>query len=158
MATTSNGFQNKQDDTERQRRAHGHPQSLALEVERHIKQGVNAEPNPDCEGIERAHIGIVPLTRLQRILVQIDHNGQACQDEQQARHREVSPAPESLENGPYEAQQERQEVVVVVGLIRCPVRRHILPASQPLSIQEVHTSQPVPVDEISMALNVVLPS
>ena len=44
---------------------------------------------PDGKGIERTSIGIVTFTRLERRLVQIDHDGKSRHQEQQHNNQEL---------------------------------------------------------------------
>ena len=48
--------------------------------------GCRSHAYPHGKGIEGAGIGIVPLPGLERCLVDVDHNGQSCHEEQQSDH------------------------------------------------------------------------
>ena len=149
-------FHSEKEGGERQRRTGGQTEVAALEVTRHVEQGIDPESNPDGKGIEGAHISVVPLTRLKRILVEVDHNGEAGQHEEQAGDREILPAADGLEHQADEAQQEREQVETIVRLVLRPGRGQAVPAAKALGIDEVHTGQPVSVHEIPVALRVVL--
>ena len=78
---------------------------LAPEVTGDVKEGVDPQSNPDRKGIEGPDVSVVPLPRLQRVLVQVNHDGQAGQHEQQPGHGEVLPATDRLEDQADEAEQ-----------------------------------------------------
>ena len=114
-----------------QREEHSHRSLCPLALFGHhlvdpIDQGQYTKADPDTERVERTHIGVVTLTRLVRRLVQIHHDSQTRQEEQQEGDREVLPsfglAFLAFASGklPYQSdntQEQRDHVIDIVTLV-----------------------------------------
>ncbi len=129
---------------------------LDLGGARRLNQAHDAQPDPHRKRVERADVGVVPFTRLQRGLVEVHHNGDARHQEQHGHHRRALGVSERLEHQADQAQQKRQEV----QLVPAPVGLHGLGefrlVAQPFFVDEIHPAQPIAVHEIAVALVVVL--
>ena len=71
--------------------------------------GSDAKTNPDGEGIERACISVVALTRFARCLVEVKHNGKTCHEEQEEDHPKLLDTFLSAVGLPEEARQTKQQ-------------------------------------------------
>ena len=86
--------------------------------------GSYTEAYPNGKSIERADVGIVALTWLERRLVEINHDGQSRHEEQQRDNPQlptaltsVSPLPEDAQHTEY----QRQTIKDITSLILCQV-------------------------------------
>lgn len=82
-----------------------------------VEEEEHAEAYPEGKGIEGSGIGVITLTRLVRILVQVNHDGQTRKQEHQSYHPGVGLMPPVLESKAQNAEDERQGVEGVAGLI-----------------------------------------
>ena len=81
------------------------------------RQTGHTHADPDGEGIERTGESVVALTRLQRRLIQIEHDGYTCHEKEEENHPELLDAALGAESLPCEAddaheQREHEEHVV----------------------------------------------
>ena len=67
------------------------------------------QTNPNGEGIERACISVVALTRFARCLVEVKHNGETCHEEQEEDHPKLLDTFLSPVGLPEEARQTKQQ-------------------------------------------------
>ena len=129
----------------------------------------HSHTDPDTKGIERTHVCIVTFTRLIRRLVQINHDSQTGQQEQQHGDRERLPSfffllavlYDALAALPYhtdDTQQERQHVIHIVSLVVAQFGRQLRLVTQHGIVDSRNTADPVTLRYITIRLQVVLTS
>ena len=142
-----------------------------------VEDSQYAQATPDGKGIERAGIGVVALTRLHRHLIQINHDGKTCHEEEEEHHPElldtdrqqllcllsvlhhlalagVPCLPEETD----ETQYQRHAVEHVVSLILLQVIRQLALVAQHGVVDKRNARNPVAMLWLAVALNVVLSS
>ena len=141
-----------------------HLHTLAKEV----VEGCDTHAAPDSEGVERAGISIVALTRLYRCLVQIDDDRQTCHEEQEEDDPELTDAAASAERLPEESdksEDKRQTVEHVVsfvaggvlhGIISLQILRQLRLVTEPCVVDERDARDPVAMLELAVALDIIL--
>ena len=108
----------------------------------------HAKPYPDGKDIERAGIGVITLTHLQRRLIKVHHDGDARKQEQQERYPAVLSVLSDLIEQSNESQQKRQEEIVVLALgMDDVIRTHAL-VSQARFIKSPDPALPVPLEKV----------
>ena len=134
-----------------------------------IADSGNTQANPDGKGIERTGIGIVALTRLNRSLVQVKHNGQTRHEEQEEDYPELLHAlvhhavlgADALVHLPYQAQDtkdKRQTVEHVASLVLAKFRGQFALVAKAHIVEEGDASNPVAMLQFAMSLDIVLAS
>ena len=127
-----------------------------------IYEEAYAQSNPDGKGIERAGIGIVALARLERSLIEIDHNGQSGHHKQQHDYPQLAPALASVAPLPCDTRQTKQQgqgIEHVAPFVLCQVSRQFRGvAAQQQVVNPTESRYPVAVFHLAVALNVVLPT
>ena len=124
-----------------------------------ISQRSHAHTNPNGKSIERTGIRIVTLTRLHRGLIQIEHDGKTCHEEEEEYHPELFHtlvAAESLPEKAEQAEEERQHIEHVVSLILLQFVRQLFLIAIHGIVDEGDTSEPVSVFLLAIALKTVL--
>src|SRR5574344_255434 len=119
----------------------------------------HAQANPYTEGIERARISIITLTRLIWRLIKINDNGQASQQEQNKGEPETLHSlflTGKLVKNTKDTQQERQEIVSIVRTVVLQLGRQIALIAQHGIVDERNTAAPVAMSHFSIALDIVL--
>ena len=141
-----------------------HPHTLAKEV----VEGCDTHAAPDSEGVERAGISIVALTRLYRCLVQIDDDRQTCHEEQEEDDPELTDAAAAAERLPEESnksEDKRQTVEHVVsfvaggvlhGIVSLQILRQLRLVTEPGVVDERDARDPVAMLELAVALDIIL--
>ena len=156
MRPSCKGLHHKEDHAGHQRQSQSLHVGLDLWSTGRFKQRHHAQANPHGKSVERPHVGVVTLARLQRRLVQVHHNGEARHQEQQPHHGRAFGVSEGLERQPDQAQNQRKvEEAVPAAVFRHGLGQGVA-ASQTFRIDEIDPAQPVAVHEIAMALHVVL--
>ena len=80
-----------------------------------LDQPKHSEADPDGESEERTHVGIVSFARLQRGLVEIHHDGNAREDEQEAHDECILGVFFYMEKEAEDAEHEREKEETIVG-------------------------------------------
>ena len=79
-----------------------------------------ANSNPDGECVKRSCISVVTFARLQRRLIQINHNGKSCHEKQKKHGPQIfSPVNPSVvhENDTDNPKNQREKVILVFGFV-----------------------------------------
>ena len=129
---------------------------LDFRTARRLKQGHDAKANPHGKGVERPDVRVIPLTWLQRRLVQIDHDRNACHQEEQPHHGGSFRITERLERQSDQAQNQRQVEEPVPAAVVHHLLGERVPVAQAFGVDEVDPAQPVAVHEVAVTLDVVL--
>ena len=129
--------------------------ALALQLLEEPVDGQHAETNPHREGVERRGEGVVTLTRLESVHVQVDGDGKARHREEHEHHEGVLAVVLRLEDEAHKTQQQRQQVVFVV-------RRtlhgggHVFQVANHRVVDDADAGNPVAVLVVAVALDVIL--
>ena len=124
-----------------------------------VYDGCHAQSAPYSEGIERSGVSIVTFARLRWCLVEVDHNGQTCHEEQEGHHPELLYAAFSapcLPEEAYDAQQQRQAIEHVVAFVGLQLVGQLALVAVHSIVYEGYTRYPVAMFHLTIALNVVL--
>ena len=121
-----------------------------------VVYGRHAESYPYRERIERSGIGIIPFTDLERRLVEVHHDGDACHEEHQEHQPAAALVPVKLEEKAQQAQEQRKEIIVVLALVFLEDEGCIGLVSQPRLVDEADTALPVAIEQVSRHLTVDL--
>ena len=115
-----------------------------------------AKTNPYSESVERTSVGVVTLTRLARILVQINHNGDTCKYEQRHHNPEILLITVEVEAKTEQTKQQRQEVIFIGSRIVGVFRRQVVLRAKPRLVNKLDAANPVAAHVVAVALNIVL--
>ena len=121
-----------------------------------IPQSEGTKPNPNGIGIERPHEGIITLSRLERLVVGIDHDGNTGEQEEERHGPSILVVFLVLVVESEDSQEERQHEVRVARRIVFPVVRQVFLVAQSHAVQEWNTGDPVPFRDFIAVLLVVL--
>ena len=137
------------------------------QVAQHYADGGNSHAYPDGKCVERAGEGIVAFARLSGCLVEVEHDSNACHEEEEeydpelfdAAARVVAVLVESLIEQADESEQKRQHVVDVVAFVAFAefVGQGRLVA-EACAVDGVDACDPVAEVRLAVALEVVLAS
>ena len=89
--------------------------ALALQLLEEAVEGQHAEADPHREGVEGGGEGVVTLTRLEGIHVQVDGDGDTRHHEEHEDHEGVLGVVLRVEDEAQETQEQREQVVFVVA-------------------------------------------
>ena len=123
-------------------------------------QGQHAQADPQGEYIEGTRVRIVTLAYLERILVEVHHDGQAGEQEEQAGDPAVARVMTKLEEEADQAQDQRQEEIVVLPpVVDDEVGAFALVAQAQL-VDELDAAFPIAAAQVAgcVAVDVVLPA
>ncbi len=141
-------------------RAHGDGLGgLALRrVVQPLVKGGHAEADPDGEHIERSRIGIVPFAHLVRRLVEVQDDGDARHEEHQEHDPGTALVPVELEHQAQQAQEQRQEEIVVLALVVGEDGGSVPLVAEADPVDETDAAFPVPVEQFTRgrAVDIVL--
>ena len=156
MGSTRHGFHEEEHHTRHQWQ--GEPLHVRLDfgTAHRLEQGHDAQANPHGKGVEGPDVRVVPLTRLQRRLVQVDHNRNACHQKEQPHHGGPFRVAERLECQSDQAQNQRQVKEAVPAAVVHHLLGERVPVAQALGVDEVDPAQPISIHEVAVALDVVL--
>ena len=118
----------------------------------------HTQADPNTERVERTRISVVSFTRLVRRLVEVQHDSQARQEEQQEGQSEVFPpfafalriAFATLPNDTDNAKQQRQEIIDVMAFVFLQFRRQQVLVAKHGVINERDTGDPVTFGDIAV--------
>ena len=115
---------------------------------------------PNREGVERTGICIIPLPDLIRRLVEVYDYGDSGEEEEQEGHPGAPLVLSELVEEPNQAQEQRQEVIVVLAFVLAEYGRGIPLVSEPELVYGPDAALPVTVEYLAWgrAVYVVLSS
>ena len=93
---------------------------------------------------------------MERVLIQVDNNGHPRQDEQRRHHQKLFGITEGMKQQSEQSEQEWQVVETVVAFVLKLLARQSILIAQSFCIDGLNAAEPVAVQEVSVALNVIL--